>query len=331
MTRTLGQLTLVAVVIGAGAAPWLAPNGPADQFPGYLNAGPMRIHVVDTAGQWHAPFIYARRLTDRLASRYEDDRTTRITIRWFSGGRLWTTDPEAGPLLLLGSDRLGRDLFARLLYGARASLGVALAGTLGALLIGVAVGGLAGYAGGMTDALAMQLADFVLMLPAVYVVLAFRASLPLVLDPGPLFLLVAALLALVGWPMAARGVRAIVAAERRMDHVEAARSLGAGHLRVLLKHVLPAARGYLGVQATLLVPACILAEATLSYVGLGFVEPTPSWGTMLQQAGRNVRDLASFPWLLSPAVAIVMVALAVHVATAGRTETQLLWRPRSGR
>jgi peptide/nickel transport system permease protein len=331
MTRRVGRLTLVAFALAAAAAPWLAPNGPADQFPGYLNAGPSRVRVVDAQGRWHAPFVYARRVTDRLASRYEDDRSARITIHWLHGGHLWTTDPSEGPLLLLGADRLGRDVFARLLYGARASLGVALVGTLGALLLGVIVGGLAGYAGGTTDAVAMQVADFVLMLPAVYVVLAFRASLPLVLGPGQLFLLVAVLLALVGWPMAARGVRAIVAAERRLDHVEAARSLGAGHLRLLLWHLLPAARGYLGVQATLLVPAFILAEATLSYVGLGFVEPTPSWGTMLLQAGRNVRDLASFPWLLSPALAIVVVALAVHLVTAGRTETQVLWRPRAGR
>jgi len=131
----------------------------------------------------------------------------------------------------------------------------------------------------------------------------------------------------VGWPMAARGVRAIVAGERRLEYAEAARSLGAGHARLLLRHLMPATRGYLAVQATLLVPAFILAEATLSYVGLGFAEPMPSWGTMLKEAGENVRDLASFPWLLSPAAAIAGVALAVHLATSGRASAGALVRP----
>lgn len=331
MTRTLGRLVVVLVIAAAAAAPWLAPHDPSDQFPDYLNAPPMRVHVLDGAGGWHLPFVHPLRLVDRLESRYVEIGSRRVPVRWLSGGHLWNTGAPDVPLLLLGADRLGRDVFSRLLYGARASVGVALAGTLGALLIGVLIGGVAGYAGGVVDELAMQAADFVLILPAVYVVLALRAAMPLVLAPGETFLLVAGILALVGWPMAARGVRAIVAAERRRDYAAAARSLGAGHARVLVRHLLPATRGFLAVQATLLVPAFILAEATLSFVGLGFAEPTPSWGTMLYEAGRNVRDLGLFPWLLSPAFAIVLVALAVQLATSGRTDAGLLWRARTGR
>ncbi len=327
MTRFLGRLAITLVVLAAAAAPALAPNPPSEQFADHLNAPPTRIRVVGADGWWHAPFVYPLRLVDRLARRYEEDRTRRIPVRWLSGGRLWTTESAAGPLLLLGADRLGRDVFARLVHGARASVGVALLGALGALAIGALIGGVAGYAGGAIDDLAMQVADFVLLLPAVYVVLAMRAALPLVLDPLDIFLLVAGLLALVGWPMAARGVRAIVAGERRLEYAEAARSLGAGHARLLLRHLMPATRGYLAVQATLLVPAFILAEATLSYVGLGFGDPMPSWGTMLRDAGESVRDLASFPWLLSPAAAIAVVALAVHLATAGRISAAQLVRP----
>jgi len=326
MIQVLGRLALGLVVLAAAAAPALAPNPPSTQFADHLNAPPMRIRIISADGGWHAPFVHPLRLVDRLASRYAEDRGRRVPVRWLSGGRLWTTEPADAPLLLLGADRLGRDVFARLVYGARASVGVALVGALGALLIGALVGGLAGYAGGVIDDLAMQVADFVLILPAIYVVLAMRAVLPLVLDPRDIFLLVASLLALVGWPMTARGVRAIVAGERRLEYAEAARSLGAGHARLLLRHLLPAARGFLAVQATLLVPAFILAEATLSYVGLGFVEPVPSWGTMLKEAGESVRDLASFPWLLSPAAAITGVALAVHLSTAGRTSAGQLVR-----
>ena len=330
MARTLGRLIVVLVVAAAAAAPWLAPHAPSDQFADYVNAPPMRLHLVDN-GRWHRPFVHPLRLVDRLESRYVEDESRRVPVLWLAGGHLWTTGAPGTPLLLLGADRLGRDVFSRLLFGARASVGVALAGMLGALLIGVLVGGLAGYAGGLVDELAMQAADFVLILPAVYVVLALRAAMPLVLAPGQTFLLIAGILALVGWPMAARGVRAIVAAERRREYAVAARSLGAGHVRVLVRHLLPAARGFLAVQATLLVPAFILAEATLSFVGLGFVEPAPSWGTMLYEAARNVRDLGVFPWLLSPAAAIVLVALAVQLATAGRTDVSLLWRTSSER
>jgi len=119
--------------------------------------------------------------------------------------------------------------------------------------------------------------------------------------------------AAAGWPYAARGVRAIVAAESRKEYVEAARAMGAGPWRILLRHLVPASRGYLLVQALLLLPAFILAEATLSFVGLGFPEPNPSWGLMLQDAGR-ARLLAEAPWLAAPGAAIVLAVLAVHLA-----------------
>jgi peptide/nickel transport system permease protein len=116
----------------------------------------------------------------------------------------------------------------------------------------------------------------------------------------------------VGWPMVARGVRAIVATERERDYALAACALGMGRGRLLVRHLLPAARGFLTTQATLLLPAFILAEATLSYVGLGFSEPAVSWGTMLQEAA-NVAALADAPWTLTPAVAIFLVVLAVNL------------------
>jgi peptide/nickel transport system permease protein len=161
----------------------------------------------------------------------------------------------------------------------------------------------------------MRVADVVLVLPAIYVVLTLRAVLPLVLSPWQVFVGVSVVLALVGWPIVARAVRAIVAAERSRDYVEAARAAGASPFRVLLVHVLPAARGAIATQAALLVPAFVLAEATLSFVGFGFAEPTPSWGTLLQEAG-NVRVFADFPWLLAPAVAIAVLSLAISLISS---------------
>src|SRR5439155_13761248 len=153
---------------------------------------------------------------------------------------------------------------------------------------------------------------FVIVLPAIYVVLALRAVLPLVLSARQVFALVAGIFMIVGAPFVARGVRAIVRSERELEYAVAARSLGAGHLRLLLRHLLPATSTVLVVQGILLIPAFIVAEATLSYVGLGFPDPVASWGQMLHEAS-NVRALVDFSWLLSAAVAIFLLVLALNL------------------
>jgi peptide/nickel transport system permease protein len=202
-------------------------------------------------------------------------------------------------------------------YGAPLSLGVAILGALGALTIGALIGAVAGFYGGKLDELLMRVADFVLVLPAIYVVLALRAMMPLVLSPSQVFWTIAVVFAAAGWPLPARGVRAILHGERRKEYAEAAHAIGAGRWRILLWHLLPAARGFLTTQATLLLPAFILAEATLSFVGLGFPEATPSWGVMLQDAGRG-RALADAPWLLAPALAVVSTVLTLHLVSERR-------------
>jgi peptide/nickel transport system permease protein len=227
-------------------------------------------------------------------------------------------------LLLLGSDAFGRDRFSRLLYGSQATLALGILATLLATSIGAVVGGIAGYAGGRVDALLSRVSEFIVVLPAIYVTLALRAVMPLVL-PGPtVFALLLAIFALLGWPMVARGVRAIVLVERERDYAVAARAAGASGARLLTRHLLPAAGGYLSTQASLLLPAFILAESTMSYVGLGFPDTTPTWGTMLQDAS-NVALLGDAPWALAPAAAIFMVVLGVNlmVQSTGRAPVQL--------
>ena len=315
--RRAGVALLAAMALAAMAAPWLAPNAPDRGFQDLLNAPPTAVRLWDEGPR--APFIYQQRVVSRLERRFEELTTERVPLRWLAGGVLVTADPERGaPLLLLGADGYGRDIFARLLHGARLTLALAILATLGATLLGGLVGGVAGYAGGRTDLLLSRLTEFVLVLPAIYVVLALRAALPLVVPPRTVFLSLAAIFVLLGWPTVARGVRAIVASERTRDYASAAEALGARPVRVLLRHLLPAARGHLVVQATLLLPAFILAEATMSYIGLGFPEATPTWGTMLQEAA-NVALLGDAPWALAPAGAIFLVVLGVNLAVQGTT------------
>jgi peptide/nickel transport system permease protein len=303
MTRRIAWL-LTALMAIALVAPWLAPYNPETQYRAFLFAPPMRPRVVDD-GALRAPFVYSIEMTDRLSQRYAEDRRRPRPLPWFTSG-------DADPVFLLGADSYGRDLLSRLLHGARLSLSLALVSVLGALVIGVVVGGLAGYRGGWIDEVAMRAVDFVIVLPVIYVALVLRAMLPLALAPSAAFMLMAGIFALVGWPFVARGVRGIVAAEGQREYVVAARSLGAGTGRIVGRHLLPACRGYLLVQATLLLPAFILGEATLSYVGLGFPLHIATWGTMLIDAA-NPNAMQRFPWTLAPAAAIFIVVLVTNV------------------
>jgi peptide/nickel transport system permease protein len=296
----------------AAAAPIIAPHGSDDSFPGLLNAPPTVPHLRDEQGGWHGPFIYRWRLVNQLEQRYEEDRSEIVPLVWLPGGRLVQSRDEANtPFLLLGADSYGRDVFARLLSGARVSLSLAVVAAVGAILVGAAIGGLAGYVGGAVDDVLMRGADLVMVLPMMYVALALRAVLPPVLSPPVVFTFLAIIFAVVGAPFIARGVRAIVRTERTLDYAVAAQALGASGRRLLARHLLPAARGFLAVQLTLLVPAFVVAEATLSYVGLGFPDPIASWGTMLRDAS-NIR-VADFPWLLSPAAAMFFVILGLNL------------------
>jgi len=319
----LGLAFIGALTVGASV---IAPHDPGRQFADLSYAPPMRPHIFGDGGRVHRPFIYPLRLVDRLEHTFVEDRTTRVPLEFLSSGTLVTTDESRGPWLLLGGDALGRDIFARMLLGARLSLGVSVAAAVVAIVLGAVLGAIAGYRGGRVDNLLMRAADFVLVLPAIYVVIVLRGTMPLVLTTGTVFWTMTAIPGLAGWPYPARGVRAVVAAERQKEYAEAARAVGAGSLRILLRHLLPAARGFLAVQITLLLPAFILAEATLSFVGFGFAEPTPSWGVMLHEAGQ-AGTLFEAPWLLAPAAAMVLTILSLHLVSAGTSYSS--WEDRA--
>lgn len=298
MTRAplwlLAGLATVALL-----APYAAPYAPTVRFQDYLLAPPMRPYL--SGGGFYAhPLV----LADRLEQRFTVVPEVKVPLPWSA--------KATAPVFLLGADALGRDVLSRTLHGARTSLGLALLATLGTLVVGGLLGAWAGMAGGRVDAVIVKLGDVLIVLPALYAVVALRGALPLVLSLPAVVAVLATIFVALGWPRVARGVRAIVRSEAAREHVVAARALGASPWRVLTRHLLPACAGFLAVQTALLVPAFVLTESTLSYVGLGFPDEIPSWGTALGEAA-TVTGLTRAPWTLAPALAIFLVVLTTNL------------------
>ncbi len=310
--RVAGRLLLAGWIIVVLLAPWIAPYSATTQFPDKPLAPPTIVHVFE-GGSLTLPYLHRVTLADPLTRRYVADPSSRVALRGPSTAHLFGTSDPAAPVLLLGADAVGRDVFSRLVLGARMSLTIAFCASLCALALGLVVGVASGYHGGAIDGVLMRATDLVVVLPALYVVLALRGALPLVLSPAETATYIGAVLALVGWPMTARGVRAVVAAERGREYVAAAVAAGAGRMRVMVRHLAPAAFGFARTQAALLVPMFVIAEATLSYAGLGLPDAAPGWGTMLVEAG-NLGAIAGSPWLLAPAAALFTLVLAVNLA-----------------
>ena len=309
---------LLALMAGAvAAAPFVAPNDPRTIHADMTYAPPMPPRVFG-AGGIRSPFVYPLVVTDRTMRTYVEDTTRPVGIDFFAGGRLASVSGAAW--LPLGGDENGRDVLARTLDAGRRSLGVAVTAVLLTLALGTAAGAVAGYAGGRTDAALTSVADLVLVIPVLYAVVTLRAAMPLELSAWTVFWTMAVVMALASWPVPARVVRAVVATERSQGYAEAAYAAGASPLRILHHHIAPAVLPHVAVQGLLLFPAFIFAEATLSYLGLGFAEA--SWGVMLRTAA-GISVMTEAPWMLAPAAAIVATVTAVHLlATDAREATE---------
>lgn len=331
---------LLAFVYAAVAlAGFVAPSDPTAHNREFPFAPPTRIRFVDASGALHLrPFVYRLVASPGSLESYEEDTERPYPIRFFVRGtpyslagmvtsnlHLFGTESPT-PLFLSGSDQFGRDLFSRLLHGGQISLFAGLLGAAVTLTVGLVLGALAGFYPGRVDDAIMRGAELFLALPWLYLLLAVRMSLPMDLDPSHAFLLIVAIVGLVGWARPARLIRGVVLAVREREHVVAARSAGASDVYLLRRHVLPQVTGLALTQASLLIPQFVLAEVTLSFFGLGVMEPTPSWGNMLASLQRY-HVLASYWWMLFPGIALVGVFL-LYYALADAVHRQLAIVPR---
>ena len=224
------------------------------------------------------------------------------------------SDDANARVYLLGSDSTGRDIFSRLLYGAQISLSIGLIGITITLLMGFLVGGLAGYFGGRVDFLIMRAVEFLMAVPGLYLLLALRSTLAPHFESGQMYLLIVIILAFIGWAGTARVIRGLALSLRNRPFVLAAECMGQSTFKILLKHILPNLSSYLLVAVTLSIPAYILGEAALSFLGLGIQEPSASWGLMLSQAQNDMKVfMLNLWWLLTPGVAIFVTVIAFNV------------------
>lgn len=321
----LGLLTLAAIHVLVLFAGFFAPYGFPTQNRTLPFAPPTRLHLVDADGRLHLrPFVYG--IAERPGSLgvYDEDPSEVYPVRFIVEGDRWSIPgllagrrhlfgvDEPGRIFLLGSDGYGRDQLSRLLYGGQISLVAGLLAAGLSLGAGLVLGTLAGFYGRWLDAAIMRGAELFLALPWLYLLFAVRAVLPLHVGPGQAFLLLVLVIGLIDWARPARLIRGVVLSARERDYVRAARGFGASDLYLMRRHVVPQTFGVLLTQAALLIPQYILAEVTLSFLGLGVSEPVPSWGNMLA-ALQHYHVLASYWWMWVPGLALVPVFLAYYV------------------
>ena len=322
-TAMIGLYTLAVMYAAAILAGFLAPysyDNARHDLPFYP---PMiaRIHIFDEEGHLSRPFVYHLVPVDPQLATYRDDTSRRYPLRLFLRGDsyhiLWLINSnihlfgvdEPGHIFLFGSDKVGQDLFSRILYGAQVSLSIGIVGILISTIIGMIVGGIAGYFGGATDFVIMRMVEILLALPSLYFILILRQSFGTGMSSVHIYFIIVIILAFIGWATEARVIRGMVMSIKEQEYVIAARAMGFSNARIIIRHILPNTLSFVIVTATLSVPFFILSEVALSFLGVGIQEPEPSWGNMLV-AAQNNRYLTDFPWVLIPGVFIFLAVMA---------------------
>lgn len=322
-----GVLILLVYLV-AIFAEFLASYPTDAVFSQYTYAPPQRLHLFDhSQGLRFEPFVYDYTVEvdpEALRREFTVDETSKIRVGFFVEGEPYklaglipasrhlvgSLDPEK-PMFLLGADRLGRDLLSRLIYGTRISVSIGLLGVFLSLLLGILLGGISGYYGGWIDNLIQRGIEFTRSLPTIPLWLGLAAALPEEWSALQVYFAITVILSLVGWTSLARAIRGRFLALRAEDFVLAAKLDGSSEFRIIVRHMLPAFMSHVIASITLAIPFMIIAETSLSFLGVGLRPPIVSWGTLLR-AAQNVRAVATAPWLLIPAIPVIVAVLALN-------------------
>ena len=303
---------------------------PQDQYNAkYTYAPPQALHLVDTLDGTTriGPYVngYKSEIdTFSLRRVFVVDPTQKIPLTFFAKGfeykllgfipadiHLFGSVNKDDPVYLLGADSMGRDVYSRMLGGTRISMTIGLFGVIVSLILGILLGGISGYFGGVADNIIQRIIEFMRSLPTIPLWMSLAAALPLSWSPEAVFFGISVILSLIGWTGLARVVRGRFLSLREEDFVMAARLDGQSELGIILFQMLPAFTSHIIAAITLAIPGMILSETALSFLGLGLREPVVSWGVLLQEA-QDIRAIATAPWLLIPALAVVLAVLALN-------------------
>jgi peptide/nickel transport system permease protein len=330
-----GAVVLLLIFLVVAFCEFIAPFSPIAFTPRYTYAPPQRLHLFDrddSGALIFRPYVNGYKVTiDKAALRrvFVVDETVKYPVGFFVKSEpyslwgLFTLETKlfgpldrSNPMFLLGADRLGRDLFSRIVYGTRISMSIGLIGVTLSLLLGIVLGGISGYYGGRVDHVIQRVIEFILSLPTTPLWLGLAAAMPPTWPPLRVYLCITIILSLIGWTSLARVVRGRFLSLRNEDFVVAARLDGASEPRIIFRHIAPSFVSHIIAEVSLAIPNMILAETALSFLGLGLQPPIVSWGVLLQEA-QNIRAIATAPWLFCPGIAVIVAVLALNFVGDG--------------